>query len=151
MLLVKVLCVMALFICLHQIDGHELYVANNTFTSTFRKLVVKGIKECFEVCDQDRKCEAFAVREFSGHAHCFIEDPTGNMTLTSRPGAVIMVKSSVNKCREECPAEFITLGLTGGCYYPILDKIHNWRAAEAACQELHQRAHLVSVNSPEVI
>ena len=145
MLLVEVLCSIALFISIIQTDGHELYVADKKFTSRFREMNVKGIQECVEACNKDRKCGAFAL---SGHAQCFVEDPSGGVEFN--PNLSIMVKSSHHGCKKRCPEAFITLGMAGGCYYPVLDQILSWEEAEAACQELDPRAHLISINNEEV-
>ena len=141
------LCLLLILMGLFQIKAHELYLLNKKIESQFREVEVPDIQECIEACNLDRKCGALAM---TGHAQCFIEDPTGNVTLTSRPGTVIMMKSSVNKCREDCPADFITLGLTGGCYYPVLDQKLKWEAAEADCQKLDHKAHLITINNLEV-
>ena len=142
-----VLSLILILMGLTQIEAHELYLPNKKLQIKFRGVEVPGIQECIEVCNLDRKCEALAM---NGHAQCFIEDSMGNVPPESVPDLIIMMKSSLNKCREDCPADFITLGLTGGCYYPVLDQELSWEDAEAACQELDQRAHLFSANNLEV-
>ena len=95
-----VLCLTLILIGLSQIEAHELYLPSKKIGLKFRKVEVPGIQECIEACNLDRKCESLAM---NGHAQCFIEDPTGNVGnqgIRSIPDAVIMVKSSINKCRE---------------------------------------------------
>ena len=135
--------------CICEIKTHQIYVANNQYSSRFTKVDIHDIQACIEACSKDKKCGAFALGDEENRIECFLEDPSGSV-LESIPNLSIMVKSSVNKCREDCPSDFLTLGLTGGCYYPVLDQTLNWEDAEAACQKLDDRAHLISLDNQEV-
>ena len=129
-----------------QVKSHELYTGVTQYSGTFTKLSSPGgIQECIEACNRNRKCRAFAWSPTGG---CWVEDPGGNATVQSiAAGLMIMVKRE-SKCKG-CPEGFVSLGLDGGCYYPVLDS-RNWHDAEAACQELDPRAHLININDEKV-
>ena len=139
-----VLCLTLILMGLSQIKAHELYLPNKKIKTKFRKVEVPGIQECIEACNLDRRCGALAM---DGHAQCFIEDSTGRVTPESIRDLSIMVKSSERRCKERCPSDFITLGLTRGCYYPVLNETLNWEAAEAASRKLELRAHLIRIRN----
>ena len=173
-----VLFLIGLSMFVYQSEAHHHFVKNKEFSSKFKSTAAENMYECAEMCTNDRNCGAFALRmrqiRNRNMVECFIEDTSGNITLESNSDLFIMVKVSGHRCKEDspktvapaptlislqnnetgfqdgCPGNFSTLNLTGGCYYPVLDKRLNWRAAEAACQKLDSRAHLISVDNPDV-
>ena len=83
--------------------------------------------------------------KMNGH-RCKEDSPK---TVAPAP-ALITVNNNGTRFQDGCPGNFSTLTLTGGCYYPVLEKRLNWRAAEAACKELDQRSHLISIDNRDV-
>ena len=124
------------------VKSHELYAGVTQYSGTFKKLSTPGgIQECIDTCNRNRKCGAFTWSPIGG---CWVEDNGGLFSI----GLVTMVKKKINKC-EGCPWDFVNLGLQSGCYYPVSDR-NNWENAEAACQELDPRSHLIRVDTSEV-
>ena len=173
-----ILSLIGLSLFAYQSEALHHFVANKEFTSNFKSIAAETTHECAEVCNNDRNCDAFVLRMRQIHdrnmVECFIEDTSGNITLESNLDPIIMVKMGGHRCKEDspetvvptqalitvmnnetssqdgCPGNFSTLNLTGGCYYPVLYKTLKWEAAEASCQELDQRAHLISVDNRDV-
>ena len=136
--------ILLLSFCL--VKSHELYTSVTQYSGAFKKLSTPGgIHECIEACNRDRKCGAFAWSLTLG---CWVEDPGGNTTVESFASLMIMAKKKENDCKG-CPEDFVSLGLDGGCYYPVLDS-RSWHNAEAAYQELDPRAHLIHVPTLQV-
>ena len=146
------LCLITLSLCPCSNKAHEFYVANNDFSADFKKLNVSDVQKCIEECNKYSDCKAFAYVGSPGtnNGECFIEDPSGDLTSPPATDAVVLVKMAENRCKGDCPEHFTNLTLTGGCYYPVLDQELKWEDAEAACQELDQRAHLIRLNNKEV-
>ena len=133
-------------VCVGQPKSYELYTGVTQYSGSFRKLSTPGgIQEYIEACNRNRKCGGFAWSQTGG---CWVEDPGRKATVESIAiGLMIMIKME-SKCKG-CPEDFDTMGLAGGCYYPVLDRA-NWHNADASCQELDPRAHLISINNEKV-
>ena len=133
-------------VCIYLGRCHEIYNPRKEQSAVYIQLSTPGgIQECIEACNKNRKCGAFA---WISSGQCWVEDPGGNVAIAPTPGLMIMEKKRENECRG-CPWDFVTLGLEGGCYYIAMDRLY-WHDAEAACQELDPRAHLISINDEKV-
>ena len=122
----------------------------------------RGRSECFEACAQDDNCTDIILDINSNSdedINCYINNGTGTMTLNSTHNIEAFRKGTnldENLDPSGCPALFSPLpynGTRNGCYHVPPDFATNlltFAAAEAACQALNCRGHLVQTETIEV-
>ena len=139
---------------------HQLYVLNNEIRSGFTKLDLEpysGNQECLEACNNDKQCEAIAMTYIgnSDLVECYVRNGTGHEDINSN--VEVGVKDPKPSANNEdmpatCPSNFVTsLESSTGCYYLAVTDWRKWYEAEAECQRLDWRAHLISLDSDEVL
>ena len=119
----------------------------------------RGRSECFEACAQDDNCTEIIMDRNSNSdedINCYINNGTGTMTMNSTHSVEAFRKGTdldENLDPSGCPASFSPLPYNGsrtGCYHVPADfetNLLTFEAAEAACQELNCRAHLLQTET----
>lgn len=145
-------------------------IRSNNYCPNFTKLEVETqwlVGDCLATCDLKDECEAIALlRKNETSVQCYIQDTNGDARLNE--SAEILVKKEKiesyrnRRCSEHnqsaantgtetttadaeqgCPDNFITqIGNMAGCYY-VSQSSKKWAEAEAHCQNLDPRAHLI--------
>ena len=122
----------------------------------------RGRSECFEACEKDDNCTDIIIDSNSNSNEdikCYINNGTGTMTMNFIHNVEALRKGTdldENLDSSGCPALFSPLpynGTRNGCYHIPPDFATNsliFAAAEAACQELNCRGHLVQTETLEV-
>ena len=120
--------------------------------------------DCIQACNEDENCTDFVIQRRNSNSddddiNCYVNNGTGNLSLCFVPNTESFRKRDNLHDKQDpsgCPTSFSPLpcdGTRGGCYHVPPDftaRRLSFEAAEAACQRLNSRAHVVHTETLEV-
>ena len=123
-----------------------------------------SMHECIQACNEDENCTDFVIQRRNSNSDdddisCYINNGTGNVSLCFVQNTESFRKGNNVNLKQDpsgCPASFSPLPCDGtceGCYHVPPDFTTSrlsFEAADASCQALNSRAHVVHTETLEV-